>query len=208
MSSHPTTSKKTIYISLPILIRSIFPTAFWRHPWPYNQHTDQGALDNINPHLLALYSPKTKEHQNVLHSVLSPESFLFKTVFRQIQDTQHSVQAIKFQVHWIRHTERFVTSMSMLWEILKRNQHISVLHPDTVSHGDLAGHAPVGNGLPVLSCRDPLAQSSRNISTQLAKFPLVDHYNASPMFRYPHTRPLWCTSGKPTLCCCTFLSWT
>ena len=42
-----------------------------------------------------------------------------------------------------------------------------------------------------------------NLSTQLAKFPLVGHYHANPR---ASNWPLWSTSGKPTLCHPTFLS--
>jgi hypothetical protein len=45
----------------------------------------------------------------------------------------------------------------------------------------------------------------QNLSTQLAKFPLVGRYHTSPMLQNSHSL-LWCTSGKPTLCLHTFLS--
>jgi hypothetical protein len=47
----------------------------------------------------------------------------------------------------------------------------------------------------------------QNLSTQHAKFPLACHYHACPMLQNSHGL-LWYTSGKPTLCCCTFLSGT
>jgi hypothetical protein len=47
----------------------------------------------------------------------------------------------------------------------------------------------------------------QNLSTQLGRFPLVGRYHVSPMLQIPPW-PLWCTSDKPKLCCCTFLSWT
>jgi hypothetical protein len=51
----------------------------------------------------------------------------------------------------------------------------------------LAGHALAGNGGPVLSCGDSLAWSSRNVSTQLAKFPLAGRYHTSTMLQIPHS---------------------
>ena len=46
-----------------------------------------------------------------------------------------------------------------------------------------------------------------NLSTQLPRFLLVGHEYTSPVLQIP-PRPLWCISGKPMLCCRTFLSWT
>ena len=52
------------------------------------------------------------------------------------------------------------------------------LCPASLCPGGLAGL--------FLSCGDPLVQSSRNISTQLTRFPLVGRYHASPMLQVSH----------------------
>jgi hypothetical protein len=56
----------------------------------------------------------------------------------------------------------------------------------------------------LLSCGDSDSEL-HNLSTQLARFPLSSCYHANHMLQIP-PRPLWCTSGKPTLCHHTFLS--
>ena len=69
----------------------------------------------------------------------------------------------------------------------------------------LAGHALAGNGGPVLSCGDSLAWSSRNVCTQLPKFPVTT--TPVPCFKTPtafvvyiwqnHTLPLYLSLLNP-----------
>ena len=73
--------------------------------------------------------------------------------------------------------------------------------------GRLDGQALVGNGQPVLILWRLSDSELENLSTQLAKFLLVGHYHTSPTLQNSHGL-LWYTSGKPTLCHCTFLSGT
>ena len=57
------------------------------------------------------------------------------------------------------------------------------------------------------SVPSPTNSLTLNLSTQLAKFPLASYYHTNPMLQNSHSL-LWCTSGKHTLCCHTFLSGT
>jgi hypothetical protein len=72
-------------------------------------------------------------------------------------------------------------------------------------HGGLASHTLAGNGQPVFILWRTDSEL-HNVSTQLARFPLVGRYHISPMHKPPG--PLGCTSGEPTLCCLIFLSGT
>ena len=73
----------------------------------------------------------------------------------------------------------------LLQETLKRNCHVPELVPATLCPGGLAGHSLAGNGQTVLSHGDS-DSVFQNPSTQLAKFLLVGHYHASPMFQNSH----------------------
>ena len=63
------------------------------------------------------------------------------------------------------------------------------------------------NGQPVLISWRLSDSELQNLSTQLTKFPLVGRYHTIPMLQNSHGL-LWCTCGKSTLCCRTFLSGT
>jgi hypothetical protein len=66
-------------------------------------------------------------------------------------------------------------------EILKKEPSCScACASNSLPRGGLASHALSGNVQPVLSHEDSRAQSSWNVSTQLAKFPLVGCYYANP----------------------------
>ena len=90
---------------------------------------------------------------------------------------------------------------------IKNEQAHSALVPASLCPGCLAIHALAGNDWPDFILWRLSDSELQNLSTQLTKFPLVGRYHASPMLQNSHGL-LWCTSGKPTLCHCTFLSGT
>ena len=65
--------------------------------------------------------------------------------------------------------------------------HHPVLYPATLCPSRLASHALADNGRPVLILWRLSNSYLQNLSTQLAKFPLVGHYHASPMLPNPHS---------------------
>lgn len=94
----------------------------------------------------------------------------------------------------------------LLREIFKKAWLIFTLVPPTLCPGGLPGHALVSNGQPVLiSWRLWL----RTLQTLHPAHYVPTDWSLSCQ---PHASnspwPLWCTSGKLTLCRRTFLSWT
>ena len=67
-----------------------------------------------------------------------------------------------------------------LWKIMKMSQLIPSL---CLCPGSLASH--VLEATLFLSYGDCNSEP-QNVSTQITKFPLVDHYHASPMLQNPH----------------------
>jgi hypothetical protein len=96
-------------------------------------------------------------------------------------------------------------SGSVLKEILNKWHHPNLITATLCPAGWSAMHRRAMAGL-ILSCGDFLTQSSK-ISPLSS---LSSHGRSLP--RQPHAsklpRPLWCTSGKPTLYLHTFLSGT
>lgn len=123
----------------------------------------------------------------------------------------------------------------MLWKILKMTSRFSSQLPATLCPGAvLPGYSLPANSPTVRSSRIPFTVKPAlwrakplagniwlviaslrisdselpRVSTQLTRFSLAHSYHASPIHASKPPQPLWCQSGKPTLCCCTFLSGT